>query len=61
MYNSKAIVADAEVAVVADPAACAIRAGLCKAGGVESQGEGTLVLVDPDGYRITVAADAADL
>ena len=57
MYNSKAIVPDAEVDVVADPAACAIRAGLCKAGGVESQGDGTLTLVDPDGYRITVTGE----
>ena len=58
VFGSDAVKPDASVQVVADPAACAIRAGIC-GGAVASKTDATTTITDPDGYSIVVSADAA--
>lgn len=59
-YNNERVDPDVAIGVVADPAACAVRAPLA-GGSVAAETAATATLVDPDGYTVTVAADAAAL
>ena len=59
-YNNDKVDPDVSLAVLADPKACAIRAGIC-GGSVAAQTDTTATIVDPDGYTVHVAADAAAL
>ena len=59
-YNNDKVDPDVSLAVLADPKACAIRAGIC-GGSVAAQTDTTATIADPDGYTVHVAADAAAL
>lgn len=59
-YNNDRVDPDATIAVINDPAMCAIRAPVC-GGAVAAETAATATLTDPDGYTVVVAATAADL